>query len=305
MKTYSSETKINPWTGGRAMDWNQVAVFLDVARTGSFTASAAGLPGAGARRVRTMSAVSVARHVRALELQVGAALVVSSTKGVSLTARGEALRHELEPLEKAMRAATRTIGSLGSLGRRQTVRVSGTEPVIAELLAPHASAFSIANRGIELQLVASNKVVSLAGFEAEIALRFARPQGDGLLVRKVSEIGLSLYRHRDLKDDWRLARVSGFDDSFGDIAEVRWLREQGLEKRLILKTSSTRALLQMVLAGECIALLPDRLAMGDDRLVACDDAPRPPARVLWMMAHRDMARIPEVRSAMEWIAGVV
>jgi DNA-binding transcriptional LysR family regulator len=76
-----------------------------------------------------------------------------------------------------------------------------------------------------------------------------------------------------------MAQVCSYDDSYGDIAEVQWLREQGLEQHLILKTSSTRALVQMVLAGRCIALLPDRLAIGDDRLVAFGDAPRPPARI--------------------------
>jgi hypothetical protein len=38
------------------MDWNAIAIFLDMARTGSFTASAAELRGAGGPRVKPLSA---------------------------------------------------------------------------------------------------------------------------------------------------------------------------------------------------------------------------------------------------------
>jgi hypothetical protein len=114
---------------------------------------------------------------------------------------------------------------------------------------------------IRIDLSATTDVVSLAAREADIAVRFARPVGDSLIVRKLPAVELGLFaaksylagrRPADL--DLRRERLLGFDSSYGQIVEVAWMKASGLDRSVVVHTSSMRALINAVAAGSGVAL---------------------------------------------------
>src|SRR5689334_6533799 len=83
----------------RAMlDWDSCRVFLEVARTHSFSA---------AGRALDLSQPTVGRRIAALEAAIGTRLVVRRARDLGLTADGEALLASALRMEEAFNAGVR------------------------------------------------------------------------------------------------------------------------------------------------------------------------------------------------------
>ncbi|HTN64064.1 MAG TPA: LysR family transcriptional regulator, partial [Devosia sp.] len=80
------------------ISWDDLRLFLDVARLGGLSA---------ATRTTGLSAATLGRRVTALEHQIGEPLFVRSQRGYRLTAAGEALLARAEDVEAAMLSLTR------------------------------------------------------------------------------------------------------------------------------------------------------------------------------------------------------
>ena len=94
------------------ISWDDLRVFLDVARLGGLSA---------ARETTRLSAATLGRRVTALERQIGEPLFSRSQTGYVLTKAGEELLKRAEEVEEAMLSITRWRD--GNLGDR-IVRVS-------------------------------------------------------------------------------------------------------------------------------------------------------------------------------------
>ena len=127
-------------------------------------------------------------------------------------------------------------------------------------------------------------MVSLAAREADVAVRFAKPVGDSLIVRNLPPFDLGLFAaksylagRRPASLDLRRERLLGFDASYGRIAEVAWMEESGLAGAVVVRSSSTRALINAARAGAGVALLPRLLARPIATLVEIPAHPDPEA----------------------------
>src|SRR5215217_3166411 len=97
---------------GSEISWDDLRMFLDVARLGGLSA---------ATSTTRLSAATLGRRVTALEAQIGEPLFVRSQTGYQLTKAGEELLNRAEDVEAAMRSLTRWRD--GNVGDR-IVRVS-------------------------------------------------------------------------------------------------------------------------------------------------------------------------------------
>ena len=110
------------------------------------------------------------------------------------------------------------------------------------------------------------------------------------LARPLDPAALNLARERLLL----------YDDSYGKIPELLWLREADLAGAVWMRTASTRALLRAAVSGARIALLPDVFA-ARETLVAIP-APRPiPPRPPWLLVHRDLRALAPIRAVSAWV----
>ena len=139
-----------------------VETFLSVAKHRSFRRAAAELG-------VTPSAISQA--VRALEVRVGAALFIRTTRSVGLTEAGERFLSRAKPAFEELVAASEVARELGQRPAG-LLRLSVPRAVVPILLEPLIASFCQAYPEIEVEVAASEELVDLAaeGFDAGIRL---------------------------------------------------------------------------------------------------------------------------------------
>src|ERR1700674_701133 len=171
-----------------AMDWNDVRVFLAVAREGSMRA---------AGRALGLSQPTIARRLAAFEATFGgSALFDRLPEGLRLNAAGDALMPVAEELESAALALERRRAA-ASPALSGTVRVSVGEWG-GGFLARHLdqSGETGLPPTLTLELVESWETANLARRDADLALRHGVPEGGNLYVSKVGVIACAVYRRR-------------------------------------------------------------------------------------------------------------
>jgi DNA-binding transcriptional LysR family regulator len=145
-----------------------IEAFLSVAEHRNFRRAAAELG-------VTPSAISQA--IRALEMRLGAALFIRTTRSVGLTEAGERFRSRAKPAFEELVAASEVARDLGQRPAG-LLRLSVPRAVVPILLEPLIASFCQAYPDIELEIAASGELVDLAagGFDAGIRLgQFIEP----------------------------------------------------------------------------------------------------------------------------------
>jgi DNA-binding transcriptional LysR family regulator len=139
-----------------------VEAFLGVAQHRSFRRAAAELG-------VTPSAVS--QSIRALEAGVGATLFIRTTRSVGLTEAGERFLARARPAFEELVAAS---SAARDLGQRPTglLRITVPRSVMPILLEPLVASFARAFPEVEVEIVASEKLVDIAagGFDAGVRM---------------------------------------------------------------------------------------------------------------------------------------
>jgi len=282
------------------VDLTEIDTLAAVARTGSISAAA---------KAAGVSVSTAARRLDALEARLKLRLVDRRSNGARLTAEGLRLAALAQPLAEQLATIARAAEALRQGDGPALVRVSATEAVIAEILAPALPVLWAQAPGIAVQLQSEASVVSLAARDADVAVRMSRPQGSSLLIRKLPAIHLGLFASQHWlagRDPATIDPAAGpllaYDDSYGRTPEVAWLDDAGLGGAVRLRTGSTRALLTATLAGAGIGLLPRWQVRPGLGLVEIPVSPAPPPRAPWIAVHRDLRRLPHVAAAHRWIA---
>ena len=283
--------------GMDGFEWSDLQLLLAVARNGSF--------GAAARRLG-VAAPTVGRRMDTLERALGLRLIDRQSSGARVTPDGARMVALAEQAEDRVAELERTALALRE-GRAPAVRISATESVIAERLAPALPLLFARDPHVRVELSSVAAIVSLARGEADLAIRMIRPTGNSLVTRRLATFRLGLYASRgylfgrnpeqiELKDE----RLLGFDDSYGAIPELQWMRDAGLEAAVGVRCSSTRALAAAATSGVGIALLPATLAERAGLIEI--PAPRPiPARTPWLVMHAQSRAWPALRTVAAWV----
>jgi DNA-binding transcriptional LysR family regulator len=141
-------------------DWNDLRVFLTLAREGSLTAAA--------RRLE-VSHPTVARRIKALEDDIGARLFYRLPDKFALTAAGEGLLEDATAMERAAESLQRRSAGLGDTVHG-TVRLSAGE-AMAAFIARHLPRLRHKLQCIEIELTASHMLANLSRREADLLIR--------------------------------------------------------------------------------------------------------------------------------------
>ena len=269
--------------------WDDVRLFLAAARAGSFSAAA---------RSEGIEQSTISRRVASLEQQLGAPVFARTPSGPVLTALGQRLFAHAERVEAEVHGFT----DEASGHEREVeglVRIALTETMAAHVVIPEVlPALRASYPGLEIELMVSYESVDLLHREADIALRFFRPQrGDLVAKRAVAfETGVLAtrsYAHRKRRRpqsfEWIGLRLPGIPAPASEWAEA----ELGVTPRLW--TNSYHAQVEMVRAGLGVAVLTTTLRRVDPELLVLDLglAPTPPVE-LWLSAHRAVRPVPRV-----------
>jgi DNA-binding transcriptional LysR family regulator len=186
------------------------------------------------------------------------------------------------------------------------VRISATESVIADVLAPRLDRLRAQDPSISIDLEVSNDIANLNAGRTDVAIRMVRPAEETLIARRLPVIRLGLFASPDYLKGRDLDRLVLSDEylvwldrQYGEIAENIWLKAQGLEASIRLSSSSVRALLNAAVEGVGIAPLPAFAA----RKAGLIEVPHRamPERQPWLVFHRDTKTNPRLQLVRDWI----
>lgn len=287
-----------------AMKWDDLRYFLALARSGSLTLAAQGLK---------TSASTVSRRIAVLEKKTGARLFDRTSSGYALTESGIEIRRKAEDVETAAMSVERA-----ALGRDADpaglVRVTASDDVAANLIAPHLGAFNAVHPAISLELVSQMEQADLARREADIAIRGARPARGPFLIRRVGSWHFGLYASRKYAEAHHLkpglADLSDLDiitwtKQWSHLRGGPWFAEYARGARVALASDSRRVHHAACKAGLGLAILPCALADKEADLICL----LPPKKVLslglWLVVHRDLAPVKRVRTVMEFLSATI
>jgi len=282
-------------------DATELDALVALARYGSLSAAA---------KKRSVAVSTLSRRIDAAETRLGLALVNRHARGVRLTPAGQRIAAVAEPLSSQLDRIAELAGALAAGALHRPVRLSATEFIVSDVLAPQIPALVNGAAPVAVELRSEPDVVSLAARDADIAVRMVRPVGANLVIRKQRPISLALYASRAYLGTRSPAslelgreRLLTYDDSYGALPETAWIAASGWSQRVVMRSGSTRALLTATLAGAGIALLPDVIARHHPALVALTAGPRIPPRIPYVTFHRDRQRDPAVRQVAAWAEG--
>lgn len=160
-----------------------LVVFQAVAQARSFTRAAAALG---------VDKSKVSRVVSALEARLGRALLVRSTRTVTLTAEGEALFVRVSPLLAGLQEALSAVADAPSVPSGEVV-LTTTPDLGRVVVAPALASFRARYPAVRVRLQLSNERVDLMGRGVDLALRVGRPGAGSFIARRVGAIEAGFY----------------------------------------------------------------------------------------------------------------
>ncbi len=160
-----------------------VRVFQVVAQEQSFTRAA--------QKLR-LDKSHVSRTVRALEAQMGLALLVRSTRSVKPTAEGEALLAKIAPHIAEIEGAVATTPEKANTPSGEVV-VTTTPDLGRALLAPSLVRFRARFPAVRARVLLSYEMVDLMRDGVDLALRIGRPGADALIARKLCDLSAGFF----------------------------------------------------------------------------------------------------------------
>jgi DNA-binding transcriptional LysR family regulator len=168
-------------------DWNLLRSFLAIYETGTLTEAA--------NRLKTTQP-SMGRHLRELEALVKETLFMRLPGKLKPNARADALYETLLGMRNSVKQAEGLFTN-GAENLQGVVRVAVSEAyayhVVPALLLPLLSEHS----ELEIELSVSNQTDNLLRRDADIAVRFFRPDQEDIIAVKVCETTLGLFAHED------------------------------------------------------------------------------------------------------------
>ncbi|MDQ0458116.1 LysR family transcriptional regulator [Rhizobium paknamense] len=169
------------------MNWDDVRIFLSVARTGQILA---------ASRRLGLNHATLSRRLTALEDALKTRLFIRRTHGCELTAEGEIFLASAERMETEMLEAQARLGHTDARVAG-TVRIGAPDGFGVFFLASRLGPLLEQHPELKVQLVPVPRSFSLSQREADIAVTLERPEQGRLVSAHLTDYTLGLYASRD------------------------------------------------------------------------------------------------------------
>lgn len=281
-------------------DWDDLRFFLGVARSGRLTSAA--------RRLGADHA-TVSRRISSLETALKSKLFERRPQGYTLTPQGERLLARAESMETSALAIQSEIGG-ADMAVSGIVRIGAPDGFGTLFLAPRLAALTGSLPGLEVQLVAMPRLLSLSKREADIAITLAPPKEGKIVARKLIDYHLGLYAAPGYlasaapvaaADDLHAHDIIGYIDDLIFTPELDYLDEVARGLRARTQSSNIVAQMQMAEAGGGICVLPAFMAKANPALVPVLPEAVVIRRSFWLVVHADLRDVARVRQSVDFI----
>lgn len=285
------------------MDWDDIRVFLAIARSGQIL---------GAARRLGLNHATVARRLTALEEALKTPLVERGTTGCSLTVAGERFLQSAERMEAEFQAARSELTDT-EIDVSGTVRIGAPDGFGVAFLAPRLGELTARHPGLTIQLVPVPRSFSLSRREADIAVTIDRPDTGRLVAAKLVDYALGLYASRayverrglpgqtsELRDHDLVGYVEDllYSPSLNYGAEI--VRDWSARFEIASALGQTEA----VRSGAGIGILHAFIARKDPSLVPVLPQVRL-TRAYWMVTHESSRPLRHVAAVQDFLRDLV
>lgn len=258
-------------------DWEDIRFFIALARHGSLSAAA---------RALSVNHATVSRRISSLESTLGEKLVERRPDGYVLTPAGTRVLGSANDMEMAAAILNR-----GGVDDRPKglVRINAPPSTTQGFLIARLARLTALHPGLDIDLAADLRSVSLDRRETDIAVRFGRPQDGDVIAKPLVPVGFGFYA----SDNWRrrIAKNAppvfvGFDEVNAYVPEAAWLSRQFPRARFSFRTNNHIGQAEAARADAGIALLPHFVGRTSGRLHHVQLNHLPPSRELWIVTRR-------------------
>jgi len=263
------------------MNWDDLRLFLAVARTGSISG--------GARQLGVQHS-TVSRRLRSLEEKLGARLIDRKKSGYDLTMAGEKIKQSAIRIEREMLSVDEVL-----LGKDAELvgplRVTTINNMASSILMPMFAEFSNAHPQVDLHILVSNMDASLSQREADVAIRLTNSPTDTLIGKRMVTAASTIYGSRKYLDKikqqkkephWIGVTCCTFHKS--------WTKQYCDHQSHNFYSDDTLLTLSAIREGLGVSYLPCFLGDADPLLARYCDPDDQHDLGLWILLHPDLKR---------------
>ncbi len=283
-------------------DWSLIRSFLAALDQASLL---------GAARVLHLSQPTVGRHIAELESQLGVVLFERTGRGLLPTVTALQLAEAARSMEAGALQLARTLSG-AQTQTRGSVRITASVPVAVQLMPPLLARMRQALPDIQIELVSSNQVSNLLRREADIAVRMVRPDQSSLIARKIGNVALGAYAHRNYlarksplrkATDLQLHELIGSDTDTAILQGFQAMGYPVTRESFVLRTDDFIVQWQAVRAGLGVGFCADYMARTDPDVVrVLPGLLKIPALPMWLAVHREIRTNRRIRAVYDFLA---
>jgi DNA-binding transcriptional LysR family regulator len=285
------------------MDWDNVRVFLAVARAGQFVAAA--------KRLK-LDHATVSRRIAALEAALRAKLFDRRTTGAKLTSAGERFLGAAEQMESAFLHAQGEISGV-DLELAGDVRIGAPDGFSTYYLTEALRDFAERHPALRLQLMPLPQLTPLARREVDVVIGLDKPEAGRFVARKLTDYTLGIYasaayaKRNGLPADvdaLRRHRLIGYVEEHAFSTALDYVRELYDGAPTSFESTSAVTQLEALRAGVGLGVAHHFIARRFKDLVQVLPQRRA-MRAYWLVTHEDTRALGRIRAVAEHLAKAV
>ena len=267
------------------MNWDDLRLFLAVARTGSIS---------GAAKQLGVQHSTVSRRIRKFEEKLGTRLLERKTGRYELTQAGENVKQASGRIEREVLGVD---GALLGKDAQQVgpLKVAALNNMASSVLMPMFTSFSKQRPQVELHIIVSNIDASLSQREADVAIRLTNTPTDTLIGNRIVTVASCIYGSKSYLEQLRKqggeAKWIGVDCCG---FHKTWTKQLCNGQAHNFYSDDTQLTHSAISEGMGVSILP--CFMGDaDPLLERYGEPDPAYNLgLWVLLHPDLKRTARV-----------
>jgi DNA-binding transcriptional LysR family regulator len=281
------------------VNWDDMRLFLGLARNGRVAIAAKGLK---------VDPTTLIRRVKKLEDSLNCKLFELTKRGYVLTTHGSELVSYIEKAEHYFLEAQNELGDERS-HLAGTIRVSVSEGFGSWFLAPLLPDFKKQYPGISIELVATSGFLNLNKREADMAILLEKPSKGLLVTQKLTDYNLYLYTHTSLINENKpqtLHDLTAFNlvSYVPDLVyapQLKFIEETALSQLSALRSTSINAQYQMLINGAGVGILPKFMAEKQPGLVRLIENEIQIKRTFWLATHKETHSQARFQAFTQWL----
>jgi DNA-binding transcriptional LysR family regulator len=285
------------------MDWDDLRIFLAVARAGQLL---------GAANRLGINHATVSRRIANLEQSLGTNVIDRLTTGCRLTAAGEELFALAERMEHEAIAAV-AIGGDDAGEVSGVVRIGAPDGFGVAWLAPRLGALAARHPRLVVELVPVPRSFSLSRREADLVIAVERPAEGRLVAARLVDYALRLYAARSYAQEHGLPegprelsrhRMVGYVPDLLISPALDYAGELGAAWQPAIAVSSALGQVAAVKAGAGLGILHAFIARDDPDLVAVPGFP-PIMRSYWLVYPEPLRGLKTIQAVSGFLAEAI